>query len=260
MVAVVVGGMLPCRPDSEPPQGAYWTAMNDSFAGSAAAVRLTLVLVFKRPRPGYGKQRLAAAIGAAAACTLARRFLDCALEDLEHWPGPVVLAPEAGRDVAWAAQRLPRATVRVQSPGNLGERLAALDAGLRGAGHARLAFIGSDAPALGAPQLEGAAKALETHDVALAPAADGGVVLMAARQSWPALAGLPWSTAALGETLIASCAAAGLSVARLPGAADVDHAADLPALAQALVDDLRPARRALLRALETMGLDPGEVT
>ncbi|TVQ47870.1 MAG: DUF2064 domain-containing protein [Gammaproteobacteria bacterium] len=233
--------------------------MSESLASDGPAARLTLVLVFKRPRPGYGKQRLAAEIGAEAACTLARHFLDCALEDLEHWAGPVVLAPASASDVAWAAQRLPRATVRVQAPGNLGERLVALDQDLRAAGHARLAFIGSDAPALGAGQIEGAAAALESHEVAIAPAADGGVVLMAARQSWPPLAGLPWSTAALGEALTARCAAAGLSIARLPGAADVDTAADLRVLAGDLRGDLRPARRALGRALETMGFGPGDV-
>lgn len=259
MVAAASGGVLPCQPDSEHRQCAYPIAMHHASTVPDAVARLTLVLVFKRPRPGYGKQRLAAEIGAEAACAFASRFLDCAMEDLEEWPGPVVLAPEAGNDAAWATQRLPRATVRVQSSGNLGERLAALDAALRGAGHARLAFIGSDAPALGAAQLEGAASALETHDVALAPAADGGVVLMAARQSWPPLAGLPWSTAALGATLTACCVVAGLSVSRLPGAADVDTAADLRALARDIVGDPRPARRTLLKALETMGLGPGEM-
>lgn len=205
----------------------------------------TLVLVFKRPRPGHGKQRLAAGLGAEAACELAGLLLECALEDLAAWPGPVVLAPDDPADTDWAARRLPRAQVLAQGPGNLGERLAALDHSLRDAGHRQLIYLGSDSPGLGAGQLAAAARALAAHDVVLAPASDGGVVLMAARRPWPVLADLPWSTARLGAVLAARCREAGSTLAWSEGGSDVDTVADLAALADSLVGDLRPARRRL---------------
>jgi rSAM/selenodomain-associated transferase 2 len=117
---------------------------------------------------------------------------------------------------------------------------------VRAAGAERVFFIGSDAPALDPGYLREARLALERSDVALGPAADGGVTLMGSRRPWPRdLPALPWSSAELGAALERACRADGSSVARLEERGDVDRASDLARLDAELAGDERPARRRL---------------
>jgi glycosyltransferase A (GT-A) superfamily protein (DUF2064 family) len=195
--------------------------------------------------PVRSKRRLLAEIGAQAE-TAAALLSDCALEDLGDWPGPRCVAAAGAEDLAWAQARLPECEHWLLQPaGNLGARIASVNARLRAAGCQRQIFIGIDCPTLDGAYLETAARALDRYDVALGPARDGGVVLMAVRGAWPPLEDLPWSTSALGAELRAACAQAGLSVAELEVRADVDCASDLVGLRARLAADLRPGRVAL---------------
>lgn len=210
----------------------------------------TLVLVCKRPSPGVGKQRLAAKLGQETAYRIAAALLACALEDAAEWPGPVVIAPADVEDRDWARSlSIPHsATVRVvpQTAGNLGQRLNALDQTLRLQGMQHLFFIGSDAPGLLATDYAAARDALQHADVALIPAADGGVVLMANREPWPDMSALPWSSDRLGRALQELCRESGQTVANLEQGYDIDEWDDLFKLVVSLRQDPRPARQALL--------------
>jgi rSAM/selenodomain-associated transferase 1 len=208
---------------------------------------ICLVLLCRRPQPGVGKQRLAAAIGRADAATVAELLLAAALEDLNGWPGPVALAPSDPDDADWATQLLARECRVVPQPaGNLGERLNAVDRVLRDRNLRRLVFIGSDAPELREGDYAAARDALDEVDVVLGPATDGGVTLMGSAHPWPDLRGLPWSTARLGSTLRAVCVAQGSTVREIAQRSDVDLPADLSRLMRHLEGDSRPARRKLL--------------
>lgn len=207
-----------------------------------------LVVFCRRPRPGVGKQRLAGDIGAAAAAQVAAALWQCVREDVLAWPGDAVLAVTDPEEKHWAdaeARTLGAAKVLVQSPGNLGERIAAVDRSLRTAGYQQLVFIGSDAPALGRDLLDEMVAILQHADVALAPADDGGVVAMAARKPWPALSDLPWSSHLLGGALRDRCVAAGQGVSMARGSFDVDDLASLRQAGVRLRGDPRPARREL---------------
>lgn len=206
----------------------------------------TLVMMFRRPAPGHGKQRLAQRVGARAAAELGARLLACALEDLQDWPGPRVLAPDRPADVDWAATLLPRTTVVPQPDGNLGDRLNAVDRHLRDAGHRRTLYIGSDAPSLDIRTLADAADTLSRSDAVLIPAHDGGVVAMGNRLPWPVLATLPWSTGRLCDALMTACRVHGLSVNLQAKGHDVDTIDDLRNLRTRLAGDARPARQQLL--------------
>lgn len=95
-----------------------------------------LVLVCKRPKLGFGKQRLAASLGVEMTQRIAEELLNCALEDLRGWAGSVVIAPSSQEDVEWAMSlmRQPNVWVQPQMPGNLGQRLNTLDFELRSKG------------------------------------------------------------------------------------------------------------------------------
>lgn len=203
-----------------------------------------LVLVFKAPQ--RAKSRLRQKMRRAD--ELASLLLDCALEDLRGWPGPVTLAATAEVDAHWLAQdgRWPGA-VLVQHPGNLGERLIHIDLELRRQGHERVLIIGSDCPAMNPAYLTAAVTELDRQAYVLGGAQDGGVSLMGAARPWPALADLPWSTDRLGDELAKRC---GLD-SMLPLLRDVDEIADLAHLAAELSADTRPTRVALQRWLNT---------
>lgn len=219
---------------------------------NAANPQAALVVFCRRPAPGVGKQRLARVIGREAAHAVGVALLECTLEDLDDWPGPVALSPADAADLEWAQSLLasrrvahPRSCVVPQPEANLGERLEAVDRALRAAGFTNLLFIGTDAPALPRGLFGAAAGALANADVVLAPARDGGVTLMGARHAWPPLAALPWSTDALGAALAAACRARGDQVAWLEASFDVDEPGDLDLVLGQLAADPRPARRAL---------------
>ena len=211
-----------------------------------------LVLICKRPALGHGKQRLAVHIGVERALNIAEHLLDCALEDLRSWHGPVVIAPDQRDACDWAAQLMPQALCLAQTAGNLGERINDLDHSLRGLGHRQLLYIGSDAPALTPDDYQRVHAALGTHDTVLVAARDGGVVLMASKLPWPDLTALPWSTPELGYALADACRRVGHSVALSGKSFDIDEQADLPLAAQALADDPRAARRRLLQTLNNL--------
>lgn len=206
----------------------------------------TLVLVCKRPAPGHGKQRLAATLGQEAAWRIARLLLHCALEDLLSWDGPVVIAPDTPADVNWAAGLVSRDVIVIpQASGNLGQRINKLDTQLRCRGHQQLLWIGSDCPALTAPHLNWAAEALQQQDIALLPAADGGVVLMANRQPWPALAKLPWSQSSFAEQLQSCCQRQQLTVTCGDMLFDIDSENELQRWLEMHRTDNRLARQLL---------------
>lgn len=211
----------------------------------------TLVLLCKRPALYQGKQRLAATIGPKLALTFAKHFLACALEDLTQWPGPVVISPANEFDAPWARELLTRpALILPQQDGNLGQRLNQLDQQLRQQGHTHILYIGSDAPILAASHYRKICDALTSADIALAPAQDGGVTIMANRQPWPILQSLPWSTELLGAALEALCSKEHLSTATTALSYDVDHQQQLWQLSDDLIDDPRPARQDLLKQIK----------
>lgn len=215
--------------------------------------RSTLVVMFKRPRPGQGKQRLAPTLGTEQTYRMAEALLNCVLEDASIWPGKVVFSPSDPADAQWAFRLIARkVTIVPQVCGNLGERLNAVDQELRDLGHRKLIFIGADAPLLDTRYYADAIYGLSQSDVVLGPAEDGGVTLMGSSVAWPRLASLDWSTGALGFQLTRLCTQHGLSVRSLPGRYDIDRFNDIRRLYPDLRRDTRPARRMLSDLLERL--------
>ena len=212
--------------------------------------RACLVIFCKRPALFQGKQRLAEDVGVEHAYKFATAFLECALEDAASWPGPVVLSPATDKDSSWAGTLLRRDhQVMAQPEGCLGHRLRTIDQQLRDQGHSRIIFIGSDAPLLTSGHYEEAKNALDSHDIVLSPASDGGVTVMGSRTGWPDMTGLPWSTDVLGRALENLCRTESLSVKNISPSYDIDVVHDLAKAGMDLTDDPRSARQNLYRLL-----------
>jgi rSAM/selenodomain-associated transferase 1 len=114
-----------------------------------------------------------------------------------------------------------------QDDGDLGARMAAAIARAHGRGAGKVVVIGTDCPDLTADTVEEAFARLDTADVVLGPALDGGYYLVGVRRPTPEIfAGVPWSAADTLAVTLERARAAGLSVALLAPLRDVDTAAD----------------------------------
>src|SRR5687767_14682629 len=145
------------------------------------ASRLTRTLVFARePVTGKAKTRLIPALGPDGAARLARLMLGHALvEAAAANVGPVELVGDPDPE-AWS-QSVEGLETSPQVGADLGERMG--EAVVRALARDERAIVtGTDCPGLDAARIAEAARALETHDVAIIPATDGGYVLIGLRR------------------------------------------------------------------------------
>jgi glycosyltransferase A (GT-A) superfamily protein (DUF2064 family) len=221
----------------------------------------TLVLFFKRPKLGFGKQRLAAAIGPEKAFAIAECLLCCAVEDMKDWNGQRVFAVESEQDLDWARtfimHIMPNTEFHLihQNTGNLGERLNDVDQRLRISGASNIYFIGSDAPILDKKFYRKIKTQLGRHHIMLASSSDGGVTLMGGQVPWPSMANLPWSTSDLGRELEHVCQDNGFSVKLVDGYYDVDTIHDLHKCIEDVRNDKRFMRQKLCSTYDTLELE-----
>jgi len=145
-----------------------------------------MLIVFARaPRPGRVKSRLVSALGAAGAARLQARMLERTLATARAAKCATVelhCAPHAGHPLFRSLARRHGIRLKVQSAGDLGERMrrALEDALARGDA---AVLIGSDCPALRAADIRAAFDALRAGvDAVVAPAEDGGYPLIGLRR------------------------------------------------------------------------------
>ncbi len=191
-----------------------------------------LLLFTRWPEPGRAKTRLIPALGAEGAANLQRRMTEQAVgrawafcaatgtqlriaheggtpAQLREWLGPLAFEPQAGGDLG---ARLTHAMLRAHA-----------------AGAAKIVIIGSDCPALAEEHLSRAFAALDSHDLVLLPAHDGGYALIGLRQPQQGVfQNIPWSTDQVTEATLQQAHRLGLSTALLEPLQDVDEPTDLP--------------------------------
>jgi len=206
-----------------------------------------LVLFARYPEKGTGKRRIARDLGDAHTHLVAKHLYVNGWSDLLRWPGPTAVSTTRPHyledDGPFPAKRIDDFVI--QTGDNLGQRIQDTENKLRRKHNGPLIFIGSDSPELKQEHFEQASHLLETHDVVLGPAMDGGVTLMGVRDHWPPLDDLPWSTDRLFTELRQRCRDHMLSVALLEPTHDTDDVYDLLRIRQSLEKDWRPDRRNL---------------
>lgn len=220
--------------------------------------------IFARiPVPGRTKTRLIPRLGpeGAARFHLASLLDTCDTVASTGSPWIVFATPLSGAAVL---RRLGvRGEIRGQGPGTLGRRMERAFDVLFGSPYVdRAILVGSDSPDLPAALLRTAISALDTEPSVLAPAGDGGFVLVGIqagrrRELAPGrlFGAIPWSQGDTLERTVAHLTNLGLPPARVPGWWDVDEPEDLVALRTRLNADPNPAVAARTRALLRDGLD-----
>lgn len=201
-----------------------------------------LVVFTRYPEPGRTKTRLIPALGTEGAATLQRQMTEHTLATVARWlaqehqsRGSTVRVLRTGGSGAQFRAWLGADWVyEAQVAGDLGDRMAAALATGVAAGHHRVVIIGIDCPGITSELLNQAFGALQTQDLVLGPALDGGYYLVGLRAEALTLAvpalftEMAWGTnQVLAETLHRA-AQQGLAVMQLPPLQDVDDPEDLP--------------------------------
>lgn len=186
-----------------------------------------LLVFVKAPRPGLVKTRLVPSLGAAGAASAYAALVDAlltrldTLRDVELWftPPDRLDAIRPWLRPGWGAQ--------AQREGDLGDRLHHAFATAFAQGATRVVVIGSDCPEVAVPDIRTAWTRLETADVVLGPAADGGYWLIGLRRPQPELfRDIPWSTSDVLARTLERVAGQELRPALLRELRDVDTIED----------------------------------
>lgn len=193
------------------------------------AHRATLLVFARAPRPGTVKTRLARTIGDEAAAGLYGRMGHRIVASVEDAPARMVVCydpPDAEPEIRRWLDPSPRRYMP-QGGGDLGTRMARMfDRAFADAN--RVVAIGTDAPATDSGRVAHALEALETADVVLGPARDGGYYLIGLRRPRPELfRGIRWGTGAVLAETRSRAERLGLRVTWLELESDIDTDEDL---------------------------------
>lgn len=206
-------------------------------------VDTALVIVARTPRLGEVKTRLAASLGPVVTLQLYQAFLaDLAQRFASadawmlHWaytPGPGDFARELARLVPGVCTD---SCFPQQGP-DFASRLHQIFAETGARAFARTIVISSDSPQVSTALIAQARAALETADVVLGPAEDGGYYLIAMREPYDLFTGIPMSTDQVLRLTIERARALSLAVYLLDPLFDVDEEDDFWRLAHVLERD-----------------------
>lgn len=203
--------------------------MTEFLAGFCPKLRRAVGVFAKQPRPGAVKTRLCPPLTQVEAAELYRVSLEETVQRLAAGPFTPVLFYTG--EETYFRRSFPDLALCPQGEGDLGARMeralqTLLSAGCRGA-----VLVGSDSPDLPLALLEAAFAALEQAEAVLAPANDGGYVLIGERRHHPELfRNISWSSNQVLTQTRQAARAAGVSLTELPGWEDVDDLASLRAL------------------------------
>lgn len=173
------------------------------------------------------KTRLAEKIGASAACDAYQKLVRVVLNridsirdvQLRYSPDDAQSEVHPWLRGSW--------TLSAQGSGDLGERLTRAFAESFADGARRVVIIGSDCPWLSDGDIKEAWNDLETHDLVLGPARDGGYWLVGLREPKPELfSGISWSTGTVLEQTLEHARVRGLRFHLLRELRDVDTLGD----------------------------------
>jgi rSAM/selenodomain-associated transferase 1 len=197
-----------------------------NYVGCLPGTRL--IVFIRAPRAGSVKTRLAAGLGADGACAAYRQLIDHLMPavrasghsvELRHTPD------DAGDELSrW---REPGWDLAPQGAGDLGARLERAFGDSVAAGYERTLVVGTDCPYVTAIDLREAATALDSHEVVIGPASDGGYWLIGMRGLHRGLfRAIPWSSEEVTPVTLQRAQSGNLAVHRLRELGDIDTLPD----------------------------------
>lgn len=198
--------------------------MNISAVNTTAACLLIFV---KNPALGKVKTRLAAEIGQEKALVVYRQLLEktrLATKDL-RCAKTVYYDRQIEENDIWHSDIYDK---KKQKGHDLGERMLNAFAGAFSDNFTKACIIGSDCFDLTTEIINQAFEKLDTHDVVIGPALDGGYYLLGMKKLIPGIfTGKPWSQNSLLEETLVEARQLNLNCFLLPSLNDIDTYKDL---------------------------------
>jgi rSAM/selenodomain-associated transferase 1 len=225
--------------------------------------RAALVVFAKAPIPGQVKTRLCPPLTPDEAATLHGSFVLDILEQTKTAVAKLKLpldrhlacTPSSTHVFFKIMEERQGVKLLDQVGDDLGARMTQAFAILFAQGYGRVLIVGTDVPTLPTDHFKRALALLESHDLVLGPALDGGYYLIGLRQAAPALfAGIPWSTERVLEMTRGKAASLGLTTATLPAWRDIDTVDDLKALIDSAVLDGKKLKHERIFSARTAGV------
>lgn len=222
-----------------------------------------LVIFAKAPIPGQVKTRLCPSLTPDEAATLHGSFVIDTLERTKAAAGKLKLDMDRYLACAPSSTHVffkimeERQGVRLidQIGEDLGARMhhAVETMGLRG--YRRTIIIGTDVPTLPLEHFRQALTLLDSHDLTIGPALDGGYYLIGINKTVPELfADMPWSTDQVLRLTQEKAAVLGLKTALIQPWRDVDTLDDLEALIEAYATDSKKPKNERVFSTRTSGV------
>ncbi len=199
----------------------------------AVTTKAGLFMVTRFPQPGRTKTRLIPALGPEGAAQFQRQMTEHLLKRFQRVCCHHQLTLEVHFTGGTPAQMLNwlghQVVLRPQCEGDLGRRLSyAFEQGFA-AGLRRVLMVGSDCPGIDNRQIAKALTQLETHDVVLGPAEDGGYYLVGLKKPQPKLfEAISWGQSCVLRQTLAIANRHNLLVSLLNPLPDIDRPEDLP--------------------------------
>ncbi len=201
-----------------------------------------LVIFAKAPIPGQVKTRLCPPLTPDEAATLHGSFVLDTLDRTKAantaFKGPferyLACSPSSTHVFFKIMEERQGVILLDQLGDDLGARMHHAFETLFSKGYPRVLIVGTDVPSLPLNHYKAALDSLESNDLVLGPAFDGGYYLIGLRRSAPELfTEIPWSTERVFERTKEKAVTLGLKTGFIPSWRDVDTIDDLQALIEA---------------------------
>lgn len=221
-----------------------------------------LVIFAKAPVPGQVKTRLCPPLTPDEAATLHGSLVLDALERTKaaiskgRLPVDRYIACLPSASLAFFKILEERHGVRLldQAGDDLGQRMHRTCTDLFSRGYRQVFITGTDVPTLPLSEYQQAVSLIESHDLVLGPADDGGYYLIGLKRPVPELfTDVPWSTANVLGITRQKAVSLGLTIGLLKAWRDLDVAEDLRALIQDCTQDMKRPKQDRVFSARTAG-------
>ena len=190
-------------------------------------MKKSLLIFTKNPEAGKVKTRLAATIGNAKAFSIYKQLVEYTVSITNYLPVDkfIFYSDHLEQEDLWDDKHYFK---QVQRGQDLGEKMNNAFAFAFQMEYDKAVIIGTDCPELNAEIMMNAFAYLNSYDVVIGPAEDGGYYLLGMNQLYSQLfKNISWSTQTVFEDTLSICKQNNISYSLLPVLHDVDEEKDL---------------------------------
>jgi rSAM/selenodomain-associated transferase 1 len=208
-----------------------------------------IIIFAKFPEPGKVKKKIGTVIGMDNSAKLCTAFINDLIEENSEKDYDIYLSFIGHEYKEKYRTMFPNAILYVQRGTNMSENVQSAFEDLLD-DYEKVALVGCDVPQLSAGTVIKAFNALESHDVVLGPAEDGGYYLIALKEPHDIFKGMPWGKENLLENQVRILKEKKLAFVLLDKLPDVDTVEELKYIKRILKKEDAPRTYDFIKDLD----------